>query len=143
MSQVINVSSDGFTVNVLDVDDTTGAHHRHALVPGGYINGTWTAANLSAETQAVQAAAGTAWTPAVIAAYQAAFPYVPPPALTQDQQNILAILNNPRRQALLTAALAANDQQILNYVAAQVTNLPTAITYLQNLTLIVLAVIRS
>lgn len=77
-----------------------------------------------------------------VAAGETIAPYVAP-ALTQDQLNILAILNNPRRQALLTAALAANDQQILNYVAAQVTSLPTAITYLQNLTLIVLAVIRS
>lgn len=66
-----------------------------------------------------------------------------PAAPSLDQQRIIAILSNPRRQAILTAALSTDDAGIITYINNNVTDLPSARTMIENLALVILAVIRS
>lgn len=63
-------------------------------------------------------------------------------AIDAETLRIAAILANPRRQALLTAALNTDDAGIINYINSNVTDLASARTMLANLALLILGVIR-
>ena len=66
------------------------------------------------------------------------------PVVTIDAETlrIAAIFANPRRQALLAAALNTDDAGIINYINSNVTDLASARTMLANLALLILGVIR-
>lgn len=143
--------SEGYIVHALPDNSLTVRHEdanglvdRHIIPPGTYdATGAWTNTVVTGQPAEVQIAAAITWNAQTIAVYQAAHPYVAPPAATAEQTRVLAILANPRRQALLTAALATDDQGIINYINAQVTDLASAKVMLTNIALILLAVVRS
>lgn len=131
------------TFFVITRADEDALPNRRPLAPGHYESGVWVATDVSAEPPEVQAAATGAWTPAVIAAYQAAFPYVAPLPPTPDAVRITAIKANARRQALVTAIQGSDDAGVIRYVNTKVTDLPSAKVLLTDLALLVAGVIRS
>lgn len=55
-------------------ENADGIVHRSVVIPGGFIDGTWTATDLSGQPQEVKDMAAKTWTPDVIAAWQATHP---------------------------------------------------------------------
>lgn len=141
MSYTIIERPDGqITIRTANDDNTQVS--RRVIVPGSFVSGTWAATDMSAEASDVQAAATALWTSQIVTAWQTAHPWVSP-VVTADQQRVIAILANPRRQALLAAALQTDDAGIISYINNNVTDLPSARTMLANIALILLAVVRS
>lgn len=125
-------------------EGANGIVSRYVLAPGAYTDAaTWAATDLTMQPQVVQDAASATWTTQVVVAYQTAHPFIPAPAFTDDQKRVIAILANPRRQALLAAALQTDDAGIISYIEAQVTDLASAKKMLENIALILLAVVRN
>ena len=90
--------------------DKDAPPNRRPLDPGHYENGAWINTDLSDEPDEVKAAAKEAWTPATIAAYQAAFPWVePPPPKPPELEpyQFFAMLEISGKQAALTAFINA------------------------------------
>ncbi len=67
------------TFFVITREEKDAPPHRRPLDPGHYEDGVWIDTDLTNEPDEVRAAAQAAWTPDVIAAYQAAFPWVESP----------------------------------------------------------------
>lgn len=119
------------------VDFVTRANRR-SITPGIFTDATtFIPTDMSAEASNVQAFAAQQWTQAVVAAYKAAFPFVPTPAPTAEQLRLAAYKADPTRQNLITLIQGSTPAQINNWLTTNVTTLAQARAVLGQLILLV------